>query len=106
VRLPGAFPPLRVQLTQSAASRPVTAVVDPACLVGAMFAPTRIGRDGELFEVGAARVGPSLVVALTEAVAAGAASAVGDAAGPSAEYGVVGGELQYVAAEFGADTGH
>ena len=71
-----------------------------------MFAPTRIGRDSELFEVGAARVGPSLVVTLTQTMAAGAASAVGDAAGPSAEYGVVRGELQYVAAEFGANTGH
>lgn len=106
MRPSGAFPPLRVQLTQSAACRPVTAVLDPACLVGAMFVPTRIGRDGELFEVGAACVGPSPVVTLTEAMAAGAASAVGDTAGPSAEYSVVRGELQYVAVEFGANTSH
>jgi|UPI000307FD11 hypothetical protein len=71
-----------------------------------MFAPTRVGRGSELFEVGAARVGPSLVVTLTEAMATGAASAVGDAAGPSTEYGVVRGELQCVAAEFGANTGY
>ena len=71
-----------------------------------MFASTRIGRDGELFEVGAACIGPSLVVTLAEAMAAGAAFAVGDTAAPSAEYGVVRGKLQYVAAEFGANTGH
>ena len=105
MRPSGAFPPLCVQLTQSAACRPVSAVLDPTCLVGAMFVPTRIGRDGELFEVGAACAGPSPVVTLTQTMTAGAASAIGDTAAPSAEYGVVRGELQYVAAEFGANTG-
>jgi hypothetical protein len=103
---PGAFPPLRVELTQFPACRTVAAAGDRAPLVRLLTPQPRIGVRDELVEVRAAQLVPTNPMVVTQPVPAGTTLATIHPASTAPEYRIVGSDNHRLAAKLGSNNRH